>query len=415
MADTNPAPGIRAQPPTPSSGAHHGAPTVKPSPDLQAFLSLGFRPLYIAGCGWALISLAIWIFAPALIRQPMWGVAWHAHEMLWGFIATIAVGFLLTASATWTGFNPLKGLALGAVCTLWVIARIGYLAGGDIAFHVALCSETLFFGIASLCLLRVVVKGKSRRNLGLPFLTLGLGAANLLYALAAQDNDYIGLMQRFEQGLICMAIIALLIARRVIPFFSMRMLPGLDIPMLVRSGRVQMVLSVAAIAFSLIGWPIPMALALAATGLVGLWQLLNWKPLAVLRKPMLWILYMGYAALAIGLVFAAAYAAGLTAGTLARAAVHVHIVGIGGFSVLIIGMVTRTALGHLGRPLALDTSMLASYYLMIAAFVLRLAALAPGEFSLLLLQASALCWTACMALYLWRFVPLLIRPRPDGR
>jgi len=390
-------------------------PPVKTAPDMKAFLSLGFRPLYIAGCGWALLSIAIWIFAPELIRQPMWGVAWHAHEMLWGFIATIAVAFLLTASANWTGFNPLKGAGLAAICVLWVIARIGYLAGGEIAFHVALCAETLFFLVSALCVLRVVLKGKSRRNLGLPLLMLGLGAANFLYALAAQQNDYPQLMQHFNQGLLCMAVIALLIARRVIPFFSMRMVPGLEIPMLTRSGHWQMGLGVLAILSSLLGLGIPMAVTLAATALLSLYQLYCWKPLAVLRKPMLWILYLGYAAMAIGLLFAAAQAAGLSSGTLARSAVHVHIVGMGGFAILIIGMVTRTALGHLGRPLKLDRSMLASYYLMAAAVVLRLAALAPTEASLALLQAAALAWIACMALYLWRFVPMLIRPRPDGK
>ncbi len=414
MADMHPAPvGAHVQRPAAKPGKN--APAASAPPDLRAFFSLGFRPLYIAGCGWAMVSLAIWIFFPELIRQPLWGVAWHAHEMLWGFIATIAVGFLLTASATWTGFNPLQGKALAGLCGLWIIARIGYLVGGATAFHIALFSESLFFAAASLCLLRVIIKGKSRRNLGLPVLMLGLGVANALYALAAQHNDYPVLMQRFEQGLICMAVIALLIARRVIPFFAMRMVPGLQLPMLVRSGHAQMALGVAAIACGLMGWPVPMALTLGAAGFIGLWQVGRWQPQAVLRKPMLWILYLGYAALATGLIFAAVHAAGLASGTLARAAVHVHIIGIGGFSVLIIGMVTRTALGHLGRPLALDASMLASYGLMMAALVLRLAALAPGDASLLLLQASALCWIGCMALYLWRFVPMLVRPRPDGR
>ena len=37
-----------------------------------------------------------------------------------------------------------------------------------------------------------------------------------------------------------------------------------------------------------------------------------------------------------------------------RSAVPVHLVAMAGFSVLIIGMVTRTALGHLGRGLKLD-------------------------------------------------------------
>ena len=45
--------------------------------------------------------------------------------------------------------------------------------------------------------------------------------------------------------------------------------------------------------------------------------------------------------------------------------------------------------------------------------VLRLLALLPSAASTPLLHASAACWITCMALYLWRFVPMLIRPRPD--
>src|SRR3546814_4582608 len=96
-------------------------------------------------------------------------------------------------------------------------------------------------------LMRGMIKGKKRRNYGLPLLVLGLGVADALYLRAALSGDYLLLMQRFDLGLICMAVIALLIARRVIPFFSMRMVPGLDIPMQVRSGQVQLVVSVLAI------------------------------------------------------------------------------------------------------------------------------------------------------------------------
>src|SRR5690606_16938483 len=317
-------------------------------PNMQAFLSLGFRPLYIAGGGWALISIAIWIFAPQWLNAPLVGMAWHAHEMLWGFIATIAVAFLLTASATWTGFNPLKGTPLGLVCLLWVVARIGFLIGGDVATHVACASELAFFGISAISLMRVMVKGKSRRNYGLPLLVLGLGVADALYLRAALSGDYLLLMQRFDLGLICMAVIALLIARRVTPFFSMRMVPGLEIPMQVRSGQIQMGISVLAIILGIAGQHSAMAILLAVVGVISLWQSLLWKPLSVLHKPMLWILYLGYIAMGIGLLFAAWHTSGLASGVLARSAVHVHIIGMGGFAILIIGMVTRTALGHLG-------------------------------------------------------------------
>ncbi|MGE4452552.1 NnrS family protein [Castellaniella sp.] len=401
-----------------------------PRPSMTAFLALGFRPLYLAGAAWALISIALWIFAPQVLDGPLPLVYWHAHEMLWGFIITIAVGFLLTASATWTGFNPLSGRPLGLLCLLWVVARAGFLAGGLPGFWIATAAELLFFLTAAASLMRVMVKGRSRRNYGLPVVMLALGAADLLYLLAALRGDYVLLMQRFDLGLIGMAVIALLIARRVIPFFSMRMVQGLQIPMLTRSGHVQMVFSALALAAGVLMQIVPpanggpaflplfMAASLALTGLISLGQLLAWRPLAVLRKPMLWILYLGYAFIGIGLLAAAVQVSGLLdpsllRGMLARSATHVHLIGMAGFCILIIGMLTRTALGHLGRPLALDRSMLASYWLMVAAVVFRLAALWPSAASQSLLHLAACAWILCMGLYLWRFAPMLIRPRPD--
>src|SRR5690606_31157056 len=363
-----------------------GGPPTSP-PNLEVFLSLGFRPLYIMGCAWALISVAIWIFTPALVPAPFFAVAWHAHEMLWGFIATIAVGFLLTASATWTGFNPMKGLPLALVCVLWIGARLAYLTGGEPAFMTGLVLESLFFGYSALTLLNVMVKGRSRRNYGVPFLVLGLGLSNVLFLLATLEGDYLRVIDRFNTGMLFMAVLTILVARRVIPFFAGRMVPGLDIPMLAGSGRGQLVLGCVAILAGLAGFERPMAAALAVVGLIGLYQLWRWKPHAVLHKPMLWILYLGYLGLSLGLLAAAAHLLGLGGSFLARDATHVHIVGMGGFAVLIIGMVTRTALGHTGRPLALDSLMLASYVFMVLAVGLRLAALLPSAFAGPLLHA----------------------------
>ncbi len=395
------------------------APAAEPAgPSMAAFLSLGFRPLYLAGVSWALISILIWIFFPQILQGPLSMVYWHAHEMLWGFIITIAVGFLLTASATWTGFNPLHGRPLGLLCLFWLVARLGFLFGGHTGFWLAVTAEMLFFLLAAASLMRVMIKGRSRRNYGLPLLILALGSADLLYLLAALQGNYVELMQRFDLGLIGMAVIALLIARRVIPFFSMRMVAGLKIPMLTRSGHVQMVFSVLALVAGLLQLPVAMAIALALTGLISLGQLLYWRPLAVLHKPLLWILYLGYAFIGIGLLAAAWQISGLfnpslMRGVMARSATHVHLIGMAGFCVLIIGMVTRTALGHLGRPLALERSMLVSYWLMIAAVALRLAALWPSAASVPLLHLAATAWILCFGLYLWRFTPMLIRPRPD--
>ena len=388
---------------------HEPAPAGRSAPQWDAFLELGFRPLYLAGCLWAAVSVALWVFAPQWLAGLLPGVFWHAHETLWGFVATIAVGFLLTAGANWTGINPLRGRALGALALLWATARAGFLVPGQLAFGIAALCELLFFAWAAAALGRAIYRARSRRNYGVPLLVLGLGAADGLYLWAAWSGDYAGLMPRFTAGLLCMAVITLLVARRVIPFFAMRAVAGLAIPMHTGSGQWQLAAGVLAIAFLLAGWAPGQAATLAAAGGLALWQVLAWRPWAVRRVPLLWILYVGYAALGAGLLAAAAHAAGWVA----RAAWPVHTIGVAGFSVLIIGMVTRTALGHLGRPLRTDRSMVAAYVLVIAAAALRLAALPPTSLSLGALHASAGAWVLAFALYLWRFFPMLIRPRAD--
>lgn len=380
-------------------------------PEWQAFLSLGFRPLYLLGTAWAAIAIALWIFVPQALQGPLGGVAWHAHEMLWGFVATIAVGFLMTAGANWTGLNPLHGRALAAVCAAWLVARAGFLAGGTTGFWIATAAEAAFFLAAALAMARVVIASRNRRNYAVPLLLAGLGASDLLFlATAWQGADDALLMQRLQVGLLCMALVALLVARRVIPFFAMRAVPGLVIPMHEKSGQLQLGAGVVAIAALLVGPPWLQAVALGLAGAIALWQVLAWKPLAVRGRPLLWILYAGYFALSAGLLAGAAQAAGAPL----RTAVPAHLIAMAGFAVLIIGMVTRTALGHLGRGLKLDRSMLASYWLVLGAVALRLAALWPSAAAVHLLHLSAAAWIAAFGLYLWRFVPWLIRPRPDA-
>jgi len=395
------------------------AAAAKPSaPNWAAFLELGFRPLYIAGAAWAIVAVLLWVHSPAWLLGTLGGLYWHAHEMLWGFIATIAVGFLLTAGANWTGINPLKGKPLALLCLLWLIARIAYLLPGHAAFITGAAAESLFFAGGAVAMGRVVYTAKSTRNYGVPPLMLALGAANALFLLAIwQGKDYALLMQRFDTGLLCMALIALLVARRVIPFFASKAIAGLQIPMHVKTGHVQLGLGVLAVLCGLASQPVPMAIFLAAAGALALWQVLAWQPLAVRKVPLLWVLYVGYAALGLGLILAALQIlpAAYT-GLALRSAWPVHVIGVGGFSVLIIGMITRTALGHLGRPLKADGLMVVCYVLVIAAAVLRLVALAllgqvgQGVYSAVL-YASACSWSLAFALYLWRFVPMLIRPR----
>ncbi|MDR0458478.1 MAG: NnrS family protein [Burkholderiaceae bacterium] len=401
------------EPNTPRATAPGRPALPKVAPSWRAFWELGFRPLYLMGCFWGAMTVLLWVCAPQVLVGPLAGVVWHAHEMLWGFVATIAVGFLLTAGSNWTGITTLQGPWLAALCGLWALARIGYLISGAVgwpAFGIAALCELLFFLGAAAALARAIIQSRSQRNYGVPLLLLGLSAANALYLYAVwRGQSYALLMNRFDAGLLCMAVIALLIARRVTPFFASRAVAGLEIPMHTQSGQWQIAAGVLAIGCVLAGWTPGAALFLAATGALALWQVLSWRPWAVRRVPLLWILYVGYAMLGAGLLVAAAQ----TLGWITRVAWPAHMIGVGGFSALIIGMVTRTALGHLGRPLRADRSMVAAYALVLAAAALRLAALLPTVATLCALHAAAAAWVAAFGLYLWRFFPMMIRPRAD--
>ncbi len=271
-----------------------------------------------------------------------------------------------------------------------------------------------FWAAASIAIwaARAVVTARSRRNYLLPVLLLGLGIADGFFLLAIAQNDTALALQRLDTGLLCMAVIALLVGRRVIPFFAMRAVPGLTVPMHESSAVVQLIAGIAAVLLSFGGFGVPLAVALTPIAAISVWQLLTWQPWAVRKNPLLWILYIGYGGIAAGLLMASLHALGV----IQSAAPHTHVIAIGGFSVLIIGMVTRTSLGHLARPLVLDRSMQVSYVLMLTALVLRMLALVPSSWSVIWLQLSAVAWISVFALYLARFGPMMLRAheKPSG-
>ena len=64
----------------------------------------GFRPFFLLGGLAAVWLVPWWAFH---YQQPMSGepgfesIAWHSHEMIFGFTAAILAGFLLTAVENW--------------------------------------------------------------------------------------------------------------------------------------------------------------------------------------------------------------------------------------------------------------------------------------------------------------------------
>ncbi|THT98440.1 NnrS family protein [Lampropedia puyangensis] len=386
------------------------APPRQAAPQWQAFWSMGFRPLYLLACLWSMGSVLAWVFVPELLVGWMPGVVWHAHEMIWGFVGSIAVGFLLTAAANWTGINPAQGRWLICLTGLWCIARVGFVLPGAFAFVFAALSECLFFCSAAWAIGSTIVKTRSQRNYAVIGLMLVLAATDAAYLLAVWQLDYEVWSRNIHAGMWCMALIAVLIGRRVIPFFASRAVANLQLPVLELSGHFQIAAGAIAIVATWLGQHMVSAAALAIVGGLACWQTCCWQPWRVWHIPLLWVLYVGYAALGLGLLVSAAHAIDWVP----TAAWPLHVIGVLGFSVMIIGMVTRTALGHLGRPLRTDRSMVLTYSLVIAAGGLRLWALTGWPLSEWALQAAAIAWALAFGTYLWRFAPWLIRPRADA-
>ncbi|WP_176719785.1 NnrS family protein, partial [Pseudomonas sp. BIOMIG1N] len=87
-------------------------------------LRLAFRPMFLAGCVLALLAVPLWLAALQGVLgswQPAGGwLAWHRHELVFGFGLAIIAGFLLTAVQTWTGQPGLSGKPLAGLALLWL-------------------------------------------------------------------------------------------------------------------------------------------------------------------------------------------------------------------------------------------------------------------------------------------------------
>src|SRR3954463_13264413 len=82
---------------------------------ISILLSQGFRPFFLTAGLWAMVSLALWLAMLILgfsIPSRFDPLAWHIHEMLFGFVMAAIAGFLLTAIPNWTGRPPVAGTGL---------------------------------------------------------------------------------------------------------------------------------------------------------------------------------------------------------------------------------------------------------------------------------------------------------------
>jgi uncharacterized protein involved in response to NO len=138
-----------------------------------------------------------------------------------------------------------------------------------------------------------------------------------------------------------------------------------------------------------------------------------WKPQLALRRLDLGIMYLGYAAIVLQLLVEFL---GRVAPPAWVGAVSTHIFGLGVMGLIIPAMLIRIAKGHTGRKVVFDAGDKAVLWIMIAAFLLRVAApqLLPQHYAIWLILAAC-GWLAGFGILAVRLIPLLMQPRIDGK
>ena len=106
----------------------------------------------------------------------------------------------------------------------------------------------------------------------------------------------------------------------------------------------------------------------------------------------------------------------LTGVGFAPAGIATHALTVGALGGLTLGMMTRTARGHTGRPLVAGRAEVACYVLINLAAIARVGGpLALPAHAQAAIVLSGILATAAFAVFTLRFAPILTASRADGR
>ncbi|MCG6122988.1 MAG: NnrS family protein [Microvirga sp.] len=377
-----------------------------------AILHYGFRPFFLLGALHAAFLIPIWLLMLISGREPggpFDALQWHAHEMIFGYLAAVVAGFVLTAVPNWTGGLPLSGAPLAGLVALWAAGR---LATGLLAEPVAAALiDVSFLTVLAACVWREIVAGRNWRNAPVALMLSLLAMAGLLHHLEAAGYGEPGLAIRLALGGI-MVLLAL-IGGRIVPSFTRNWLArqvGQRLPASFGLlDKAALTVTLAAVA----AWIIKPHEELTAglliiAGVMLVLRLSRWRSLATLREPIVGILHLGYGWLAVAPVLMGA--AILWPGHLAVSPA-LHALTAGAAGTMTLAVMTRASLGHTGREIVADRWTMVSYCCVSTGAFLRVAADLAGPYQLLMLSAGGLVWSLAFLVFAIRYVPILARPR----
>lgn len=378
--------------------------------DQPVILQQGFRPFFLLAGAWAALGVPLWLGSLAglpTLPAGLDALAWHKHEMLFGFAAAAIAGFILTAIPNWTGRLPISGWRLALLVGLWGLGRLAFLTANDLGPGVVAFLDLSFLFVLLAAIARELIAGWNWRNL--PFL--------ILIALFATGDvlvhlERLGIADAAEAGyrlsIFVLAMLVALIGGRIIPSFTRNWLKargGGALPVPANAFDRAALAALAVLVMAEVAAPDePATASLAlAVGLLHAWRLIRWQGVRVLGEHLMWSLHLGYGWLAAALVLV-----GLAGLGLGDEGAALHALTVGAFGTMILAVATRASLGHTGRPLTAGAGITAAYALVSVAAVARIVFPFTGEAAL---WVSGAAWSLAFGIFTVLYFPVLAGPR----
>ena len=360
-----------------------------------ALFSYGFRPFFFFGSIYAGAIVLVWL--PAFYGKLQLSTAfvprdWHVHEMLFGYIAAVVAGFLLTAVPNWTGRLPLQGRPLVLLFSTWVAGRIAVSISAWIGWGPAAAIDSLFLVLLAAVAAREIVAGRKWSNLKIVAIVGLLAAGNLAFHLEAHLS---GLAEYATRGGIAIVIILIaLIGGRIIPSFTRnwleRQTPGhMPSPF----GRFDVV-TMAVTVFVLALWvvlPLDRTTGglLLACGFMHIVRLVRWTGYRTFADRLVLILHVAYAFIPAGFILSA-----LSALDLIAPSAGLHAWTGGAIGTMTLAVMSRATLGHTGRRLEASPATHLIYASVVVAALARVCAVLEGNHTGALLVVAGIAWAA---------------------
>ena len=374
--------------------------------------SYGFRPFFLGASLWAIVAMTLWIGALTGrfdLAGSYGALAWHAHEMLFGFASAVLAGFLLTAVPNWTGRLPVSGWPLAGLFALWSAGRFALLLPDVPGLPVAAAIDSLFLPALLFICAREVIAGRKWKDLKVLGGLLALSLANACFHITVITGEHANVAMRL--GISAYVVLIMIVGGRILPSFTRNWLnrigrTAFPVPYN-RFDTVAIISGVGALfCWILVPEHALTALASLAAAVFHTARLARWRGLATWPEMLLVVLHVAYAFVPLGF-------AGIGFGALGLVDQRsvMHVLTVGAIASMMLAVMTRASRGHTGHPLTASRLTVASYAAIVLAALLRpLAEMFPEAAATLYAAAGGL-WLLAFALFTLEYGPILVRKR----